>query len=260
MSDSRYRPVVANVASLGIIYRASNPREIFIEIKDGGYPMKAFQWCLCPIGGNWLGDRARADKNPYDTFVREFGEEFSLEKPRASTFELQLLDTPHEAETYVTPVNSVPIEEQDRLMLHHIRSAVTTHTWPFADYLVSVPRAVLDKVDPENRRDSYASLFSYWEVGLDDERWNRLVVLQQKFGNLSNESITIVTSLDEILRMRPQTAFGHHAALQDFFLQAGYAEAVHYPLFEGIECMHMGQPLSTYEEYLERYDILKKPV
>ena len=42
--------------------------------------MKAFRRCLCPIGGNWIGETAKGDLNPHSTFKREIIEELALEK------------------------------------------------------------------------------------------------------------------------------------------------------------------------------------
>ena len=133
------------------------------------------------------------------------------------------------------------------------------------DYIITIPKAVLDETDPENKRDGFTTLCSYWTIALEEKEWTMLMELQERFKNLSNESITLVTSLDEIIQAGVKTAFGHDQKLKRFFLNASelcgpeYATAKDFPIVPGIESIYAGPPYSSYEEYLERYDVARKP-
>ncbi len=90
--------------------------------------------------------------------------------------------------------------------------------------------------------------------------WAALVFLQQKFGNLSNESLTLITSLSEIVRTNTKTAFAHDRVLQRFFLTQGLKEAHDLPLVPTLKSLEAGKPLPTYRDYLEQYDVSRKPI
>ena len=82
------------------------------------------------------------------------------------------------------------------------------------------PKQYRIRSDPENKRDGYSSVVSYWGVALN-EAWKKVNNLQKKFGNLSNESITVITSLSEIVNPGSKFAFGHDKPIQEFFLSYG---------------------------------------
>lgn len=250
---------VNNICGVGIIYRRANPSEIFIEVKDDGYPQKLMRRKLCPIGGNWIGERAKRDSNPYVTFTRELGEELSFERPIRDTVELYLLGQA-EVETFSpTPVVR-EAETEDKRHIEQIKAKIVSNAMPFADFVNSVSKAALDSADPQNTRDGYAALASYYASGLEEETWRALCELQKAFGNLSNESITLITTLDEIIRTGTKTAFGHDRALKAFFLQMGLEAAKNFPLLQdGVDGVWAGASKATYDEYLLKYDVLKKP-
>ncbi|HEB46698.1 MAG TPA: hypothetical protein ENI19_03260 [Candidatus Nealsonbacteria bacterium] len=253
------RKKINNIASVAIIIRASNPSQIFIELKDDGYPMKTFRRCLCPIGGNWIGEAAKCDQNPLDTVRREIMEEICLEKRTASTIELDLLGIKPGRSFYQVPtIDQIPTSD-DIKILDELKQVIAEGLVPFGDYINTIPKSVLDRSDPENERDGFSALVSYWAVALDEQRWKEITALQEKFGNLSNESITLVTSVDEIIEVGVKTAFGHDRPLKEFFLCYGLHSAQQFPLINGISSQEIGKPLASYQEYLERYEILKKP-
>jgi len=248
-----------NIAAVAIIFRAADPREIFIDIKDGGYPLKAFRWMLCPIGGNWIGPTARADRNPRATLCREIGEELSLDPTEVSTEEATLLGLAQEQATYVVPKKGVAPTPWDRARLESLKYAFANTAEPFGDFLVSVPKSVLDRGVPDNTRIGYTSILSYWRVPVGEEDWATLVSLYERYGNLSVESIAVLTSLDQIVATNQYTCCGHDRILQQFFAAMGCVEAIHLPLLPEITCSYLHQPLATYEKYLERYDIIRHP-
>lgn len=253
------RVTVNNISSVTIIARAAKRNQIFIEVKDDGYPLRVFRRCLCPIGGNWIGQAARQDRNPLDTVRREINEELSLDKRTASMLELSLLGMKPEKNFYQTPSFDQPAEEAEIKVLNELKRVITESCAPFGDYLQIIPKEVLDRADPENKRDGFAGICSYWVVVLNEYDWEQLTALQKKFGNLSNESVTLFTSLEEIIETGVKTAFGHDRPLQQFFLCHGFSAARQFPLIEGIS----SQPIPTmasYTDYLEKYEILRKPI
>lgn len=255
------RRAITNIVGCGIIYPAFEPTKLFIEVKDDGLPLRVFRRGLCPIGGNWIGEHARNDKNPFGTFSREVAEELTLERSAASTLELGLLGQKPEEDFYFTPRADLLPSEEDKRMLSEIIATITKKAFPFGDYLITIPKAVIDRGNPQNTNPGYKPIYSYYLVPLSDSEWNILLKLQKKFGNLSCESITVVTSLHEIMRSKLKFAFGHDVAIRDFYIQQGFREARDsFPLFEGISTEYIGMPHQTYEEYLERYDVLRKPI
>ena len=250
---------ISNVASVGIIFNATNPSQIFIEMKDGGHPIKLVRGQLCPIGGNWIGEAAKADRNTRDTFLREVDEELSFERPIRDSIELALLGQAGITNFTPTPAPTVKPTARERQDLEYIKAVIKTSAFEFGDYLDTVSKDALDAADPENKRDGFTTLASYWQVPLERDQWQVLTRLQKKFGNLSNESITLVTSLDEIVRTGTKTAFGHDGVLKLFFQLRGYVAAQYFPLVAGVKSVFAGPPLATYEAYLEKYDVAKKP-
>lgn len=251
---------INNIASVGIIVRKANPSQIFIEVKDDGYPMKAFRRTLCPIGGNWIGEASRHDISPLYTFYRELKEELSLEKRTASTLELKLLGLTPEDNFYNTPRTEQIVTADERQILEDLKQIIIENCVPFGDYINAIPKKVLDQADPKNERDGFTALVSYWIIVLDEKYWRDLAILQDKFGNLSNESITIITTLEEIVETGVKTAFGHDRPLQQFFLCYGLEQAKSFPLVDGISSQEVGKPMASYQDYLIKYEVAKKPI
>ena len=155
---------VLNIAGVGIIYRASNPRELFIEVKDDGHPIKLVRRQLCFIGGNWIGETAKGDRKPLDTFRRELGEELSFDRPIRNSVELALLGLANIKEFAPTPNPSAEATEQDIADLNDLKRVMTNSAIPFGDFLNTIPKAALDSADSENKRDGFTTLASYWEI------------------------------------------------------------------------------------------------
>jgi len=249
---------VENIASVAIIYPASDPSILFIDRKDNGYPILAFRQMLCPIGGNWIGESALSDRNPYDTWCREVSEELSLDARVVSTQESQLVgDNPQQA-SYIVAKNDVRPTDTERAELERLKKVFMETAQPFGDFRVTVPKSVLDRV-PGNTRPGYSALFPYWLVPVNEEDWTSLVKLHEKFGNLSIESVAVIVSLDQIISEPIYTCCGHDRILQRFFREMGCAGADRYPLLEDITYEYMGMPMDSYADYLDRYEILRKP-
>lgn len=251
---------VSNICGVGIIYKQSNPEHIFLEVKDDGYPQKVMQRKMCLIGGNWIGEAARSDVSPEHTFGRELQEELSFERPIRTSLELVQLGVADMQTFPAIPAPEKTPDSVERVRLEYVKSKILYCATHFANFILTVPKSVLDSADPENKREGYTALASYFTCGLDDKTWDMLCELHEKFGNLSNESITLVTSLGEIIETGRMCAFGHDRPLQAFFLQQGLPDALSLPLLPGVSAVWVGEAHPThYEEYLKRYDVVKKP-
>ncbi|MEK9173236.1 MAG: hypothetical protein AAB594_01525 [Patescibacteria group bacterium] len=258
--NANAKPKVNNIASVGIIYRESNPAEIFLEEKDGGYPVKLFQNCLCPIGGNWIGEIAKSDKNTFSTFRREIEEELSLSNGAASNLELNLLGIISKEKEHLVSHGQRKPEARDAESLSKVKEEIKKLAAAFGDFMISVPKSLLDQADPKNKLNGLSSLVSYWLVPLSEESWQTLKALQKKYSNLSNESQTRITALDEIVKTKKRIAFGHDRAFQKFFLSRGLNDANKMPIVSDIGVEEIGQPLDSYQEYLVGFEISKKPL
>ena len=241
------RRVIESITSVGIIYRATNPAEIFLEAKDDGLPVKLFRRGLCPIGGNWIGG---SDRGPLNTFRRELEEELTLDALSVSWLR---------GSFSLMPGRRVPVGDSARALLTEVKRVIKQDAVPFGDCLNVTPKAVLDRADPDNQEDGFATLTTYWAIPIGNTLWATLVGLQAEFGNLSNESITLITSLDEILDNKIRFAYAHDRAYQRFFLAMGLARARQMTLIEGIEHELVGTSLPTYDDYLERFDVARRP-
>lgn len=249
---------IDSISAVGIIVKASDPSQIFLEVKDDGYPRVVFRRTLCFIGGNWIGENAKNDKNTFETFTQEVNEELTLTGALATAVESEAL---HEvkAVAYTTPRNPIEPTPEDLESLTHLKSVMVSRVRLFGDFIKRVPKAVFEKGNPGKYGDA-KDLCSYFEVRLGDEDWEELVRLQNKYGNLSNESLSLITSLDQILQSELTACWGHGLVLQRYWVgKYGLLFAKELKQIEGISIEQVGMPETTYQAYLDRYDIQKKP-
>jgi hypothetical protein len=246
-----------HISSVGIIHRKKAPLQVLGEKKDGGHPIKHARGKLCLIGGN-LTDAG--DRNTKHTFIREVNEEFSLSnRPIRDANELKSLGIAETGKFEPTSLREgAIILPEDIADLEFVKQAISSSAVPFGDYLITVPKSVLDSDDPSNTRLGFTTLSSYWRVPLNEDVWNCAVRLQKKYGNLSNESETLITSCQKIIEEVFYFAFGHGRAMKDFF-SSKRANVKDFPLVPGLTSVHVGMPLSSYEEYLELYEIERHP-
>lgn len=251
---------VGSIASGVIVFRRENPSEIFIEVKDDGHPNKLVRRQLCVIGGNWIGEAAKYDRNPLATCRREFKEEISLERPIRDGVELLTLGMSDKSQIFApTPIEMEPREDESK-QLEELKEVICASCCPFGDYHLVVKKAAMDKVDPDNKRSDLSGIFVYWMVSLAEIHWQMLKRLQDKFKNLSSESTTIITSLADIIAADTKTAFGHDRVLQRFFLAMGFAEAKNLPLQDDHDARFIGTAFPSYKDYLKKFSVAKKPI
>ncbi|TSC72513.1 MAG: hypothetical protein G01um101470_323 [Parcubacteria group bacterium Gr01-1014_70] len=255
------KEIITNIVGVGIICRAENPSEIFLEIKGDGYLVIAYRRHLCLIGGNWVGEVACNDENPTQTFLREFQEEISFDTAEDDPQErFALFGVTEKIRVGHDDPAPAPTKE-DRNSLEHLKYQVRKNTIAYRDYLHIMPQEVIRRSDPSYARGDSKAIFSINLVWLDEKTWRILTGLQEKFKNLSNESLTCILSLDLIIEKNLKCMAGYDRVLQQFWRKCGFAKASDVPLdFEGVIMEERGIPLSSYDGYLERYEVVKKPV
>lgn len=236
---------VTNIASAAFIFCRDTPIEIFLEKKDNSYPMKEVRGQLFPIGENWIGDNAARDKSPLDTVERAIKEELTFERPKRSTKELAQLGL---AEQVVCPPATLPngiVCETDKRLLGLVRAQMISSLLPFGGYINAMP--------------NFSTLVFYWLVPLPIEYFIVLQRLQLRFGNLSNESTTVITSLGQIIDTGAKMGLGHDKALRDFWLSLGYTAAKELQTPEGITSKLVGQS-QDYQDILKEFDVKTTPI
>ena len=252
---------ITNISSVVIPFRRIDPSQIFVEIKDKSHPLVLVRGGLCPIGGNWIGANAVGDESPLYTVRREVTEEMTVAKDRkaVSTQELVELGLAETAAEYVTTGSAQTDEAADRARLEYVVGTIAASMCPFGSYLNTVTSEAIQGAEPGSKREGFTTLACYWVAPLDEKSWEVLTQLQAKFGNLSNESVSMVTSLGEILQKNLSGAFAHEQVLRDFFESFGLTEAKKIRIVGGQTSEFAGPILGSYANYLEKYDIEKKP-
>jgi hypothetical protein len=247
---------VNSISAVGIVFKKTNPRHIFMEMKTPDYPRKVFASRGLIIGGNWVGPLAVNDLSTLDTLLREWSEEITPEKPLIH-IEWMYLFKGEDVETYrIQPSAWVPSKEQ-RQELERLKQVVANGYEPFQDYIQLISEEVFKSKDPQYNKGSFQGLCSVWECGLSDDDWDSLVNLQALSGNLSNESVTLITSLDEIVETRWEIGWGEDSMLRDFFVSKGVGkDCDKFPLIPELIVMRVGMPLSSYEDYLKTYEVV----
>lgn len=241
---------ITHVAAVAIIYRASAPNQLFMEVKDDGYPNPFVRRKLNFIGGNWIGEAATQDDSPLETLIREIGEELSLDRGYRTAVELELLGQANAEVFKPTPISDELVTDGDHETLNFVTDTICRDLEDWGSYLhFSHPQV-----------GGGVALVSYWSAGLDEETWEALVELQTKFGNLSNEAPTVIISADEIFNKKLGVAFVHAPALQGFLLGQGFNRAYDLPIMSGIHIVPVGLTPTSYEWILDHYEVAKKPV
>ncbi len=261
---------VNNICVCGIITRASNPSQIFVDRKFQ-YPSKAIDGRLCPPGGNWFGEAANSDNTPFDTFVREMKEELALKHGTQDMAEMGALDDSKQEGAYQTPEGSASVTDEDRADLEVVTNALVTGAELFGTYIITTSGQYFLDADPNDKRgeNNLVSLCCYFTVWIEEAAWNKLERLQKKFGNLSNESVTLITSLDEMLAANAQEtdpykrfefAWAHGWAMRDYFTRNGYPQADELLPPQNTSARRLlTLGIARYEDILDHYEVGKVP-
>lgn len=249
---------INHMCAIGIIYKQSSPDKVFMEIKTVGYPRLVFENKGLLIGGNWIGEAASGDTGPGDTFKREFKEEITFEKPIADQVELALLFDQKDLGEYIVGSKVWSPKESEIDDLSRLKQVIISNLKPFADFLTFVPESLFQQKEPGFNKGDFNIHCSVFESGVSDDDWETLLRLQKLAGNLSNESVSIVTSLDEILKNSWGIAWGHDYILKEFF-ESKDLSTNRFPLIPEIEVEKLSEPLSSYGDYLQKYEVDRKP-
>lgn len=250
---------IGHISASGVIYPASDPRTIFVEFRGGRYPVRAFQNSLNCLGGNWIGDDAKNDHSPRDTFLREIGAELSFEKTPQSRDELVALNLLEQGASYrATACIKCPAKD-DREKLAMVKAAIVQYARHFGDNIQRISRSVFDRADPDNTRPDMTYLNSFFAVPLPVVEWQMLAELQAAFGNLSNESTSIITTVGEVVERKRLCAWSYDRILQTFWGEHHISEARNMPLVPGIEIEWLIDGNHAYEDYLKRFASVRHP-
>jgi len=237
---------ICGIVSCAIIFLRNAPRNLFLEIKDDGHPLPSHRRKLCFIGGHWSGKEAKEDVNTLSTFVREFSEEFSPEHSTREEYRLSELDFRKE---FLSSRKSDFVSAYGwEVALDCVKNKILESAVPFCDFI--------SKFRSEDKDFRY--LLSYMLVPLCNQDWNNLWLMQKHFNNLSNESISCCTSLEEIISCKAKFVSGHDHVLQRFLAPIYPALASKMSL-EPAKITPVGPPLPTYHDYLAKYDIAHTP-
>lgn len=251
---------VGHIAASAIIYRVKNPAQIFTDIKDATYPHVVWRGCLCFIGGNWTGKGAMYDVGPMETFAREITEELSLEKSVQSTAELGETSVHTDVINYRVKGLKREATAEDYADLEFVKQAIFRAARSFDDYVVTIPRDVFLRGDPETKQTDMTALLSIVDVGLDEQTWRKLARLQRELGNLSCESETHVLSVGDIVHRDILAMSGYDQILQEFFEVRGCSEGHTLPRDNAVTVKRAPlHPRLTYKEYLKHYSVTRKP-
>ena len=205
---------------------------------------RAFQWTLGLLGGEWSGFLAQTDVNPLATFRRRAGEDLTLQFK------------PSDSPVYGKDDGGLSREETHNFLT--FRKAVGHKAVPWRDYLVSVDRSTLSAV-PGGHEPAYQSLVSYQLVGLDETEWLYLQATLDRFENVSKTGLSHTATYQDIIARGQAFGFGHETAMMDFWSEHGFCEALHLRRLLGKPAQKLGQPLSTYKEYVTAYEIERRP-
>lgn len=259
---------VNNVCVGAWFCQKSNPSNIFVDRKFQ-YPIPAIDGRLAVIGGNWFGLEADNDEKPLGTLVREVSEELSLKHGKASMAEMGKLDNSGVVGEYQTPQGSAEATPEDIALLERIRAAVIANAEFFNAYVITTKDQYFWRADPaDEKARGIVSLACYYAVPLEDELWAGLARLQAKFGNLSSESVTVMTFLGEMLAaQRTETdpykrfdfAWAHGWAVKEYFISKGFvgARELELPYYTDAELVVTS--VESYADILERFEVAKMP-
>ncbi len=247
------RKIKDNCSSVGIIHQASDPANVFIEMKTPGYPTLAYVGKGNLIGGCW----EKQDRTTLETWQRETLEELTLGNPAIKSEEMDELFEKGHLRRHSALFNITPTAG-DKERLVEIVTAICSHAKPYAAFVQTVARSVFDSANPKNTRGNYEGLCHVFSVPLPDDQWQPLVELQQRYGNLSSEAQGFITSLEDIVAKNIRIGWAQDRILQRFFLDHDLGQANQMPLMPDTNAEEV--PFEeSYDGVLKKYDVEKIP-
>jgi len=211
-----------------------------------------------PYGGNWLGDEAKSDHSPISTLRRELKEELRFARQLQTEVDRKALLSESDATKWFRPLREQNINPLDEALLAYVTSVIQDSLELFGDFLISVSTegflAGCGKKKPPVR-----VLCSYHTTLLKDNVWQELAELQNNFGNISTESMSLITSLPEIVARSLRVGWGHDQVLRNCWLGFGFPEADDMKIVPGIDVRFLGHPYRSYIPYQECFDFAHTP-
>jgi len=241
---------LSHASAVIVAYCASDPRHVFMDRKDQTHPRFYCRGGYCPIGGN--RNRGRPEVGPRGLALAELFEELTFQRVVRDDAEYKELGTTDTVSRYAaTTISGALITVEDATGLEAVKVAIERATRPYGDFVARIPNETIRLFEPnwDMGRPVVPYLCSVFDAGLDEEVWGELVRLQDKFGNLSNESQTEVFHLAEMVARSDHGAFQHGPSMKHWWMDRGYSQAAHLKMLPDITAEFVGPCLETWQEY-----------
>jgi len=244
---------VNHVGAMSMIYCVDDFRLMILNQKDGEHSISMAKNCLNVVGGSFIGEAAKKDKNPLATVTRHLQFKLSLigERPVDDTVlkELDLIDV---VQNRQNKQNIVDVKSADERELAEIKNRIISNTVPFGDYLLTTPAGVINETKP------IKVIFSYFTSPVDIKDWQALKRLYAKYETLSSVDEVKIVNFQSILDSGQNFAFGHDIAVRNFLSQ-GAADLVEMPMVQGVKGEFIGCARDFYQDYFNEFDVLLHP-
>lgn len=248
---------IANACSVVIIYNIANPDEVLTQVKDGGYPNKAVQHRLCPIGGNLVG--AANCRTPAQLAILELMQEMSFKPVSQSELnEMKVLGIGVVTSATDVVLKQAPTDE-DEAALELAKSAIIANLQPFGLRVNHFPTETIRLYDPSSNKTGFSVAACCFTSGVDPYIWSELKRLQKTYGRVINEGYSAILSLQQILDRRWEAAFAHDSFYRDFFTFHGCKGAPQFPKQQYTGCEAVGPVPATFAELLRTCSLQKLP-
>ena len=261
------RQNASHIAAVTLIFPEDDQTVFFCDLKDEGY---IFPWSLIMTGGNWVGEGARADKNPNDTAAREIMEELTLTPKQQRGVEADLLFGGG-SEDFTRPRPLIEPTSADRNLLENLKRFIVLARKPFSDFWCIASGDDLWRLSGDqykqrmskkglSRADNLRGICSVGLSPLPRKSWADLLYLQNKYRNISQESLSFVASLENIVSTGLNFSYGQDKMYQRILLRHGYDQARNLSCAPEYLVEEIGEPMDTYQDYLDLYEVAKKPI
>ena len=248
--------ILSHASAVIVVYRTSDPRQVFMDRKDNTHPRLYCRNGYCPIGGN--RNKGRTEAGPRELALAELFEELTFQRAPRDDAEYLELGTTHEVSTYAaTSLSGATITTEDEASLDAIKTAIERATQPYGDFIARIPNKTIQLFEPkwDLGRPVVSYLCSVFDAALDEPSWNELARLQAKFGNLSNESQTEIFRLGEMVERGDHGAFQHGPSMRHWWNEQGlYELAMQLLMLHGITADFIGPCRETWGEYDARFE------
>ena len=218
---------VHNHASVIIAY---NGREILSNVYDNTYPREIWRGRINLIGGG----QGKEDTSPFQLLKREIEEEFRIEKEQAKPYDKNFADVVGSGKGAPEVTSFASVED-----INLVRAALLKDIKPYCDFLVSLP--------PYKTKPAFNIIFSAYQVHLSKEAFECARRNLTGGRSLVSEGFLRITDIRELEQGRMLPAWAAGVILSDFY-------NVNIPNPEGVQCIKLGQPKPSMQDYFKEYD------